>query len=87
MNEKFVLYQDPYCPFCRRVTDYLESNNLDVPIRDITRDGGAYRDLVKGGGRGTVPCLQITSENGDAKWMYESLDIIAFLEEELDVSS
>lgn len=83
MNEKFVLYQDPFCPFCRRVTDFMESNDIVIPTRDITRDGSAYRDLVRGGGRGTIPCLQITSENGNATWMYESLEIIAFLENEL----
>ena len=36
-------------------------------------------DLVRGGGERKVPCLRI--EHGDrVEWMYESDDIIAYLE-------
>lgn len=83
MKDRLVLYQDPYCPFCRRVTDFLEESNHVLPMRDIMRDRDAYEELIRGGGRGTVPCLRITLEDGKHKWMYESLDILDFLRKEI----
>lgn len=83
MNEKFVLYQDPFCPFCSRVKHFLDSSRYVIPMKDITRDREAYRELVNGGGRGTVPCLRIKVDGEPVTWLYESLDIIDFLSREL----
>lgn len=49
-----------------------------MPMRDILLDPAARRELVSGGGRPTVPCLKITRD-GSVQWMYESLDIIEYL--------
>ena len=83
MNPKYVLYQDPWCPFCRRVTALLEHKDLSLPMRDVARDVEAYKELVRGGGRGTVPCLRIAEEDGSEKWLYESADIIELLDREI----
>ena len=80
---RFVLFQDPWCPFCGRVTRFLESNQYSLPMRDVARDREAYRELVEGGGRGTVPCLRIQEEDESFRWLYESIDIINFLKVEL----
>jgi glutathione S-transferase len=37
--------------------------------------------LIEGGGRRTVPCLRIDGDDGQRVWMYESADIVAWLEE------
>lgn len=50
------------------------------------RDAQAFKDLIAGGGRPTVPCLRIDHSHGESQWLYESLDIIEFIhahEEEL----
>ncbi|MFA4912707.1 MAG: glutathione S-transferase N-terminal domain-containing protein, partial [Burkholderiaceae bacterium] len=39
----------------------------------------ARAELQQGGGKVKVPCLRI-DEAGQTRWMYESDDIIAFLE-------
>ena len=44
-------------------------------------DREAFVELVGGGGSPTVPCLRIKGSSGDVRWLYESLDIIAFLKE------
>lgn len=51
---------------------------LQVPVRyrDIHEDPEAARKLVEVGGEDQVPCLFI-----DGKPLYESADIVAFLEE------
>ena len=79
MNEEYVLYQYDSCPFCRRVRAFLDRSGIDMPMRDTMRDMVAFRELVGGGGRSTVPCLRISKANGETTWLYESNDIIAYL--------
>ncbi|GIS19401.1 MAG: hypothetical protein CM15mP120_13170 [Pseudomonadota bacterium] len=58
---------------------------IDMVFRDTLRDPEAYRELLQGGGRGMVPCLRI--ERGDeVEWMYESMDIIRYLDAQFENS-
>lgn len=52
-------------------------------MRDVAQDRDALKELVKGGGRGTVPCLKIFRDDETVQWLYESMDIIEFLRTEL----
>jgi glutaredoxin len=69
------LYKFDSCPYCQHV--YRAVRRLGVPVRyrDITREAAAARTLVQVGGLDQVPCLFI-----DGKPLYESADIVAFLE-------
>ena len=73
-----ALYHYESCMFCARVRKAIATLNLKIELRDVLRDANHRRDLERGGGRGTVPCLRI-GRGDDAKWMYESADIIAYL--------
>lgn len=77
--EKLTLYHFLSCPFCMRTRQKIKQ--LGVPIRekDINRDPGAREELIQGGGKKTVPCLRIDSDEG-SHWMYESADINDYLE-------
>lgn len=79
MNEQYVLYQYAGCPFCHRVRAFLDRAGIEMPMRDTMRDINAFRELLAGGGRATVPCLRITGANGQTTWLYESNDIIEYL--------
>jgi glutaredoxin len=70
-----VLYMFPSCPYCQRVLRRAKELGLALPQRDIHQGRDAYRELQRVGGKTTVPCLFI---NG--KPMYESLDIVRYLE-------
>lgn len=48
-------------------------------MRDTLRDASAFRELLVGGGRATVPCLRIEDDGGAVRWLYESEDIIEYL--------
>ena len=48
-------------------------------MRDFLLDREAYDDLIQGGGKGTVPCLRIERDTGDVEWLYESVDIVDYL--------
>lgn len=75
-----TLYHFPGCPFCMRTRQKIKQ--LDVPLqeKDINQDAEAREELIAGGGKKTVPCLRIDSDEG-TRWMYESGDINAWLEE------
>lgn len=72
-----ALYQRYACPFCVKVRRAIHRLNVDIEIRDIKNN--VYRDeLIAQGGRVMVPCLRI-EEGGEVRWLYESNDIIQFL--------
>jgi glutaredoxin 3 len=72
---ELVLYMFPSCPYCQRVLRRAKELALALPLRDIRQDPQALQELQRVGGKTTVPCLFI---NGQP--MYESLDIVRFLE-------
>jgi glutathione S-transferase len=78
MSEQYTLYQFESCPFCARVRRFMAEAGLDLPVKDTLRDPAARAELIAGGGNSMVPCLRI-ERDGEVRWLYESLDIIAYL--------
>ncbi|MBP0047953.1 glutaredoxin [Marinobacterium sp. AK62] len=79
--KSYALYQLPTCPFCVKVRRAMRRLNLPFELRDVRGDARHRQDLVSGGGKMKVPCLRIDHEDGHTEWMYESKDIVAFLEQ------
>lgn len=75
-----ALYQYEACPFCVKVRRSLRRNGLNIEIRDAKRNDQFKQELQTGGGKLKVPCLRIEDSSGEPNWMYESSDIIAYLE-------
>lgn len=76
-----TLYHFTTCPYCVRVRHALGRLGLDeLELRDIRRDPEARRELLQGGGKGQVPCLRIEDDDGSVQWLYESGDIVRWLE-------
>ena len=73
-----ALYMRPSCPYCIRVTDYCREHGVDLELRNIA-EGQHLEALMVGGGKRQVPCLRIERQ-GQVRWLYESLDIIAYLQ-------
>lgn len=74
-----ALYQFKTCPFCMKVRREVNRLSLNIPLLDAQPDGPIRADLIRGGGKAMVPCLQITDAQGNSEWMYESADIIQYL--------
>lgn len=74
------LYFDPRCPYCARILDHLDSNGIPFEQKRITlgQDSETRRELVALGGSPQVPFLH--DPERDVK-MYESADIIAYVDE------
>ncbi len=79
------LYQFFACPFCTKTRRAIHKLGVVVDARDINKNHQHRSDLETGGGRVKVPCLRI-EEQGKVRWMYESNEIISFLENRLQLA-
>ncbi|MEP4145984.1 MAG: glutathione S-transferase N-terminal domain-containing protein [Halioglobus sp.] len=74
------LYQYEACPFCVKVRRSMKRQAVSIATRDVKRSESAKQELLAGGGDLKVPCLRIDLGEDGYQWMYESGDIIAYLE-------
>ncbi len=74
-----ALFQFHACPFCVKTRRAMHRLNVPVALHDAKADPQAREQLLAGGGKVKVPCLRI-EEAGGTRWMYESSEIIAYLE-------
>jgi len=78
------MYQFFACPFCIKTRRTVHRLNIPLEYRDAQVRGGEHRTtLEKEGGQIKVPCLRI-DEAGQTTWLYESNDIIAYLNKTFD---
>jgi len=79
------LYQFYACPFCLKTRRAFIRLGLNIETRNAQK--GPHRaELLAEGGAIKVPCLRIDNEN-ETIWMYESSDIIQYLEQRFGESS
>lgn len=77
---QLALYQYKACPFCVKTRWAMRRNNMKIELRDAKRNQDFAYELENKGGKLKVPCLKITHIDGSSQWMYESKDIIAYLQ-------
>lgn len=80
-TSKLSLYQFKACPFCVKVRRSMKRQSLAIETRDAKRSETHKQELLEGGGKLKVPCLKIEDSQGNTSWMYESKQIIAYLEQ------
>lgn len=79
-TENLKLYQYLACPFCVKTRRAIRRLGLKIETRDALHDPAYREELITQGGKAQVPCLQITHDDGRVEWLYESSDIIAYLQ-------
>ncbi len=79
--KKLALYHFKTCPFCIKVRHEMARLSLPIEPRDAQHDARHRNDLLNGGGKIQTPCLQITDDQGRVQWLYESNDIIKYLQQ------
>ena len=80
-TQQFALYQYHTCPFCIKVRRAMKRLSLNIEILDAQGNQQHRQELMDQGGKTQVPCLKITQQDGSTTWMYESNQIISFLQE------
>ena len=78
---QMTLYHFIGCPYCARVRDFLSTEGITVPMKDIHANPIYQEELIKIGGKKQVPCLVI-----DGKALYESQDIIDWFKQNYDTA-
>lgn len=53
---------------------------IRIQTLNISEDREALLELREKGGKQQVPALKYFNERGEETWMYESLDILSFLQ-------
>ncbi len=86
LADNLSLYNLARCPFCVKTRRAIHVLGVDIELRDI-RPGSSHRQVLQEeGGRVMVPCLRI-EEEGKVRWMYESKDIIVYLNQRFAAES
>jgi glutaredoxin len=78
---RWTLYHLEACPFCVKVRRQMKRLGLTIPLKEINADPCHHEELMKGGKLDQVPCLRYLDSAGAERWLYESSDINAFLEQ------
>jgi len=79
-TNKMALYQYAACPFCVKTRRAIRRLGLNIELRDARKDPHYHRELEREGGKQQVPCLRIENDDGSVTWLYESGDIIDYLQ-------
>lgn len=78
---KLALYQFSACPFCIKVRKEIARLGLNIIKRDAQYNQQHRSELKTAGGKIKVPCLRIETASGEVQWLYESTEIIAYLQQ------
>lgn len=79
-TKNLELYQFFACPFCIKTRRTIRKLNLKITTHEVSEGNPARDELLKGGGKIQAPCLKII-DGENITWMYESSDIINYLNE------
>lgn len=77
-TSNMTIYEYKACPFCVKVRRSLRRQGLNIVTLDAKQEPHKSA-LLNGGGKLQVPCMKI-EDNGQSTWMYESSEIINFLD-------
>lgn len=74
--KKLELYYSPWCPYSRKVLNYLDQIHKTVAMKNVYETAEAKKELKELGGLMQVPCLMIEGKalyNADAiiEWFSE----------------
>ena len=83
-SKHLALYQFSACPFCIKVRKEIARLGLNIETRNAQHDPQHRAALEAGGGRIKVPCLKIHQDDGSERWLYESAEIKAWLQERFE---
>ncbi|MCF6439025.1 glutathione S-transferase N-terminal domain-containing protein [Pseudoalteromonas luteoviolacea] len=79
ITQNLKLYQFKACPFCVKVRRVAKREGLKLETRDAKSNAAYRQELLEQGGKVKVPCLRI-EDQGQVTWLYESSDIVSYLQ-------
>jgi glutaredoxin len=80
-TRRLSLYQFATCPYCIKVRRAIRKLQLNIELRDASRNPAFHEELRLYGGKLQTPCLRIDQTEGETQWLYESSAIIRYLKQ------
>lgn len=78
---KLELYYRKTCPYCRKVLQFMEKEGLSIEtLKDLSEKDAYIEELESIGGKKQVPCLVKIEGNDKKTALYESDDIISWID-------
>ena len=74
-----TLFYKPTCPYCQKVLRFMQTQDITLAMKNVQETPAFREELIRIGGKSQVPCLVI-----DGKAMYESDDIVAWLDKNVN---
>ncbi|MDO9420497.1 MAG: glutathione S-transferase N-terminal domain-containing protein [Herminiimonas sp.] len=84
--QQLALYQFTTCPFCIKVRQEMRRLSLNVEQHDAQHSAENRQALLAQGGSSKVPCLKIVDADNQTRWLYNSREIIAYLQQRFAVA-
>ena len=75
-HPELLLYHFESCPYCKRVRDFLASEQIVIPMKDVKLDPHARVAMYQATNKTQVPCLFI-----DGTPLFESAAIIQWFKD------
>tara|TARA_R110002126_G_scaffold8953_14_gene41184 strand:- start:2447 stop:2845 length:399 start_codon:yes stop_codon:yes gene_type:complete len=85
--QQLALYQFTACPFCIKVRKEIARLGLNIEKRNAQHNQQHRNELAVAGGKIKVPCLRIAADGQPTQWLYESADIIDYLQQRFSRTS
>ena len=79
---QYALYYFDSCPYCQRVLKALPELKVKVEKRNVKDEPKWHQEKLDATGSSQVPCLKITDNQGQVQWLFESMDIIHYLQKQ-----
>ena len=77
-----TLYHFFACPFCVKTRRAIHKLRVPIEKRSAVQGSPHREELIQGGGKVQVPCLRIQHSDGREEWLYESKQIIGYLNDQ-----
>jgi len=61
-TKKVIVFSTPTCGWCRKLKDYLKTNNVKYVEVDVSKDQKAAMDMIKKTGQQGVPQMWINNQ-------------------------
>lgn len=62
MDKKVIVYSTPTCPWCIRLKQFLNENNILFENFDVSREQAKAEEMIQKSGQMGVPVLDIEGE-------------------------
>lgn len=62
MPKKIIIWTTKFCPWCDKLKEFFQENNIKYLEKDITKDYKAAKEMIEKSGQQGVPVIEIDNK-------------------------